>query len=134
MAEPVLIGRGTTTETNLGFAPHGAGRTTSRTAHKRALGDQSDQDVSAKETAGIDARFFSGNIDVNEPPSAYKNAQTVGEQMESFGLCDAVDQIMPYGCIMAEDWERDAPWRQKRKAGKPGKRGSSGEERASSGK
>ena len=34
--------------------------------------------------------------------------------MGAFGLGDTVDEIIPYGCIMAGDWERDAPWRKKR--------------------
>lgn len=68
------------------------------------------------ETAHIDARFFSGNIDTSELPSAYKPAATVRGQMSKFGLTDVVDEIMPFGCIMAGDWERDAPWRLKAKA------------------
>ncbi|MCS3795148.1 hypothetical protein GGD38_000486 [Chitinophagaceae bacterium OAS944] len=26
---------------------------------------------------------------------------------------ETVPEIMPYGCIMAGDWENDAPWRKK---------------------
>lgn len=37
MSEPVLIVKGNTTETNLGFAPHGAGRNGSRTKHKKIM-------------------------------------------------------------------------------------------------
>ncbi|MEL7543475.1 MAG: RtcB family protein [Pseudomonadota bacterium] len=116
MAEPVLIVRGETTSTNLGFAPHGAGRNYSRGAHKRMQGDRTDQQVFDEETAGIDARFWSRNIDTSELPSAYKNAATVRAQMDEFKLAEVVDQIMPYGCIMAGDWERDAPWRTRGKA------------------
>ena len=115
MAEPVLLIRGVETATNLGFAPHGAGRNYSRSAHKRGLGLHDEAEVFARETAGIDARFFSGHIDVSELPSAYKPAATVRAQMARFGLAEVVDEITPYGCIMAGDWERDAPWR-KRKA------------------
>ncbi|OYW59620.1 MAG: RNA-splicing ligase RtcB [Rhodobacterales bacterium 12-65-15] len=113
MAEPVLLIRGTTTDRNLGFAPHGAGRNLSRTAHKRGLGTYSEAEVFARETAGLDARFWSGNIDVSELPSAYKPAATVRGQMARFGLAEVVDEIHPYGSIMAGDWERDAPWRNK---------------------
>jgi tRNA-splicing ligase RtcB len=113
MAEPVLLIRGTTTDRNLGFAPHGAGRNLSRTAHKRRLGTYSEAEVFERETVGIDARFWSGNIDVSELPSAYKPAATVRVQMARFGLAEVVDQIHPYGCIMAGDWERDTPWRNK---------------------
>ncbi|MGB0508286.1 MAG: RtcB family protein, partial [Pikeienuella sp.] len=107
MTEPVLIIRG---EGELGFAPHGAGRNFSRSAHKRAMAGRSDEEIFAAETAGVDARFFSGNIDISELPSAYKPAGTVRDQMARFGLAEVVDEIEPFGCIMAGDWERDAPW------------------------
>ncbi len=111
MAEPVLLIKGTPNARNLGFAPHGAGRNLSRSAHKRGLGEHVDAEVFARETAGIDARFWSGHIDVSELPSAYKPAATVRSQMGQFDLAEVVDEIHPYGCIMAGDWERDAPWR-----------------------
>ena len=116
MAEPVLLIRGGVTERNLGFAPHGAGRNMSRTAHKRSLGDHSEEAVFARETAGLDVRFYSGNVDVSELPSSYKPAATVRRQMSQFGLADMVDEITPYGSIMAGDWERDAPWRKRAEA------------------
>ena len=101
MAEPILIVRGETTETNLGFAPHGAGRNMSRTAHIKTKADKTVREVFDEETAGLDVRFFTGSIDVSELPSAYKNADAVQRQMEEFGLGEVVDRIMPYGCIMA---------------------------------
>lgn len=64
----------------------------------------------------LDARFFSGNIDVSELPSACKPAATVRAQMAAFDLAEVVDEIRPYGSIMAGDWERDAPWRKKAQA------------------
>ena len=115
MAEPVLIVRGERTATNLGFAPHGAGRNMSRTKHKRALGDRADADVVAAETAGLDVRFWCGNPDVSELPSAYKRAESVQTDMRAFGLADVVDRVLPYGSIMAGDWERDAPWKRRRR-------------------
>jgi RNA-splicing ligase RtcB len=116
MREPVLVVRGETSETNLGFAPHGAGRNVSRSQHIRSLGHKTHQEVFAEETQGLDVRFYSGNIDISELPSAYKNAQTVQAQMQEFGLGEVLDRILPYGCIMAGDWEKDAPWRKKRQA------------------
>ena len=113
MSEPILIVRGETTANNLGFAPHGAGRNTSRTAHIRSKADKTIEQVFKEETAGLDVRFFSGNVDISELPSAYKNAQNVKDQMEKFGLGEVVDEIMPYGSIMAGDWQKDAPWRHK---------------------
>lgn len=114
MRAPVLIVKGPTTATNLGFAPHGAGRNISRTRHKKSLAHQSIREVFRQETNGIDVRFFSNHIDISELPSAYKNADIVKRQMQTFGLGEVIDQIQPYGCIMAGDWEADAPWRKKR--------------------
>ncbi|OON68508.1 RtcB family protein [Hymenobacter sp. CRA2] len=114
MREPVLVVRGQTTETNLGFAPHGAGRNISRSAHKRLQAHKTIEQLFAEETAGLDVRFFSNHIDISELPSAYKDARAVKAQMQHFGLGEVVDEILPYGCIMAGDWEIDAPWRQKR--------------------
>jgi RNA-splicing ligase RtcB len=111
MAEPILIVRGETTPANLGFAPHGAGRNRSRSAHRRSKSGQSNAEVFAQETAGLDVRFYSGHIDITELPSAYKDAATVQRQMQEFGLGEVVEQILPYGCIMAGDWKRSAPWR-----------------------
>ena len=116
MAQPVLLVRGRAHAGNLGFAPHGAGRNFSRSAHKRAMAGRSDAEIFAEETAGIDARFYSGHIDISELPSAYKPAATVQAQMKRYDLADVVDRIAPFGCIMAGDWERDAPWRKKAEA------------------
>ncbi len=115
MAEPILVVRGETSPTNLGFAPHGAGRNTSRSAHKRRLAGKPDEQIFREETAGLDVRFYSGHVDISELPSAYKNAEAVQRQMEEFGLGTVVDRILPYGCIMAGDWKKDAPWRKHRR-------------------
>ncbi len=115
MAEPVLIVEGGTTANNLGFAPHGAGRNWSRTQHKRNKEGMTKEAVFATETEGLDVRFFSNEIDVSELPSAYKSAAAVRAQMEKFGLGTVVDEVMPYGCIMAGDFQNDPPWKRKRK-------------------
>lgn len=115
MREPVLIVEGDTTASNLGFAPHGAGRNTSRTQHRRGLEGYDDFSVFKEETKGLDVRFFMDEIDVSELPSAYKNAVTVRAQMEEFDLGRVADEIIPYGCIMAGDWQKNAPWRKKRR-------------------
>lgn len=116
MAEPVLIVRGKNAPHGLGFSPHGAGRNFSRTQHKRMQAGRTDAEIFAAETAGIDARFFMGMTDISELPSAYKNAAAVRRQIEGFGLAEIVDEVIPYGCIMAGDWEASAPWRRKREA------------------
>ncbi|MFT5819869.1 MAG: tRNA-splicing ligase RtcB [Crocinitomix sp.] len=115
MAEPVLIVEGKTTQSNLGFAPHGAGRNMSRTAHKKTKGDTPVDEVFAEETKGLDVRFFSNEIDITELPSAYKNAASVRSQMGEFGLGEVIDEVMPYGSIMAGDWHKNAPWKVKRR-------------------
>ncbi len=115
MSEPVLIVKGATTENNLGFAPHGAGRNISRNRHKKNNAHRTFNEIFHEETKGLDVRFFSGHIDISELPTAYKNAQMVKNQMKEFGLGEIVDEILPFGCIMAGDWEKDAPWRKKKK-------------------
>lgn len=107
MSEPILIVKGNTTENNLGFAPHGAGRNMSRGQHKRNNANKTIEQIFHEETKGLDIRFFSGNIDISELPSAYKNANTVKRQMKEFGLGEVVDEIHPYGCIMNGDEKRD---------------------------
>ncbi|WP_410529726.1 RtcB family protein [Tenacibaculum sp. E3R01] len=114
MSEPVLIVEGKTTKSNLGFAPHGAGRNVSRTQHRKSkIGTY--EEIFKEETKGIDARFFSNEIDITELPSAYKNAESVRNQMEEFGLGEVIDEVVPYGGIMAGDWQKNAPWKNKRR-------------------
>lgn len=114
MSEPVLIVEGETTKNNLGFAPHGAGRNVSRTQHRKSKSGTF-QEIFEEETKGLDVRFFSNEIDITELPSAYKNAETVRNQMEEFGLGTVIDEVMPYGCIMAGDWQNNAPWKKRNK-------------------
>lgn len=114
MAEPVLIVQGTTNDRNLGFAPHGAGRNFSRSQHKKSFGEKSIDEIFEEETKGLDIRFFSKEIDISELPSAYKNAQNVRNQMKEFGLGEVIDEVLPYGCIMAGDWKKNAPWKKKK--------------------
>jgi len=115
MAEPILIVEGESTATNLGFAPHGAGRNRSRTSHRKSKGDTPIAEIFAAETKGLDVRFFSNEIDITELPSAYKNADSVRNQMAEFGLGNVIDEVMPYGSIMAGDWQKNAPWKNKRR-------------------
>ncbi|WP_439130230.1 RtcB family protein [Polaribacter sp.] len=117
MAEPVLIVEGNTTENNLGFAPHGAGRNVSRTQHRKSK-TGTNEEIFATETKGLDIRFFSNEIDITELPTAYKNAATVRNQMDEFGLGEVIDEVLPFGCIMAGNWQKNAPWRNKRRQDK----------------
>jgi RNA-splicing ligase RtcB len=118
MSQPVLIVRGDTTENNLGFAPHGAGRNISRSEHKRNKVDKTIEAIFLEETEGLDIRFFSKNVDISELPSAYKDAELVKRQIQEFGLGEVIDEILPYGCIMSGDWKLDEPHR-KNKSKKP---------------
>lgn len=101
MAQPILITRGSDNPNGLGFLPHGAGRNWSRNEHRRRLGDVSPEEQLAKETAGLDIRFYSGTPDVTELPSSYKDADSVVAQIKKFELAEIVDYIDPHGCIMA---------------------------------
>lgn len=116
MAQPILVVKGKTTETNLGFSPHGAGRNYSRGQHKRNNSNKTVEDIFNEETKGLDIRFFSNKIDISELPSAYKNADSVKKQIKQFGLGEIVDEILPYGCIMAGHQEEF--WRKKKDAKK----------------
>ena len=114
MGHPILFVKGGRHSENLGFAPHGAGRNFSRTEHRKRMEGETEAAIVARETDGLDVRFWCGRPDITELPSAYKNAESVQKQMSRFNLAEVVDRIMPYGCIMAGDWEADAPWRKKR--------------------
>ena len=102
MKEPVLIVKGNITEENLGFAPHGAGRNMSRAQFKQFI----ESDLK-KSIEGLDIRFYTGTADYSEYPAAYKNAQAVREQIEHFKMGIVVDEIIPYGCIMAGESKKD---------------------------
>lgn len=109
MAEPILIASGRNARNGLGFAPHGAGRNMSRTRFKQML-ESSGTFWNPHRVAGlpdhIDARWYSGTPDVSEMPGGYKNAASVRRQIAQYGLADVVDEVLPYGCIMAGeiDW------------------------------
>lgn len=104
MAEPVLVTRGADAPNGLGFLPHGAGRNMSRTRYLRETTEH-------PLPAGIDVRFYSGTADLSELPGAYKNAASVRAQIGEYGLADIVDEVLPYGTIMAGElpkfWLKD---------------------------
>lgn len=79
-------------------------------------GNKANEEIFAQETRGIGARSFSGVTDISELPSAYKNAAAVRAQIEHYGRAEIVDEVLPYGCIMADHWQANAPWRRKRNA------------------
>lgn len=118
MAAPILIVKGSDKAHNLGFAPHGAGRNFSRSQHKRSWNHLTKEALFEQETNALDVRFYANEIDISELPSAYKDAATVRAQIEQFELCEVIEEIQPYGCIMAGDWEKNAPWKRKKRAAK----------------
>lgn len=110
MSEPILITRHSDHKGALGFAPHGAGRNMGRRAFLRDNTGVEDE-LAELRGRGLDIRSYCGTPDHSELPSAYKNAAAVRAQIEKFGLAEIVDEVIPYGSIMAGDWEKDAPWR-----------------------
>jgi RNA-splicing ligase RtcB len=114
MAEPVLFVTGQRNATNRGFAPHGAGRNMSRTRHKKRMAERSNDVIFKEETADLDVRFYSGNTDISELPSAYKSADSVVRDMQAYNLADVVDRVLPFGSIMAGDWQNGISWKELR--------------------
>lgn len=117
MAAPILVTLGRDNGEYLSFAPHGAGRNRSRTALKRAyLGrnnfndEEKINEIVDQNTKGLDIRWYHGKADLSESPVAYKPAEQVKAQIQSFGLADVVAEIFPLGCIMAGD-SGPQPWR-----------------------
>lgn len=103
----------------LEFAPHGAGRNMSRSAHYRKLCAEYEVDtldeklikhIFDTETKGIDARFWNGTPDLSELPSAYKDADKVRSEIKAYNLAKVWDVIEPQGSIMAgngrDDWKK----------------------------
>lgn len=116
MAEPVLVARHRDRREALGFAPHGAGRNASRTAFLKAHAGLTADDLVARYAPGIEVRSYCGTLDASELPGAYKNAASVRAQIAKYDLAEIVDEIRPYGSIMAGDWQWHAPWRGNRRA------------------
>lgn len=77
------------------FAPHGAGRNMSRTEFLKYGPPPSDV------LGSLDARFYSGKPDYSEYPSAYKDPEFVKQQIEKYKLAEIVDEVIPFGSIMA---------------------------------
>lgn len=97
MAEPILIVK-PAYESISGFCPHGAGRNMGRTEFERR---GNTVEKLQKEIAHLDVRFYSGIPDASEFPSAYKNAEQVKRVLTQHRMCEIVEEIIPYGSIMA---------------------------------
>jgi RNA-splicing ligase RtcB len=112
MGEPILIASGLNAPNGLGFAPHGAGRNFSRTQHKAQVDEKIAGGMKYGEATGlsdnIDVRWFSGTPDVSEMPFGYKPASSIRRQIATYNLTRIVDEVLPYGCIMAGEFD----WRE----------------------
>ena len=115
MAEPVLVTRHRDRKESLGFAPHGAGRNMSRSAFLRAHIDVSSEELRRTYAPNVDLRSFCGTLDVSELPGAYKNAASVRAQIAKYNLAEVVDEVRPYGCIMAGEQTGEPPWLRKKR-------------------
>lgn len=108
MGAPILLVERdeNTNPAGLGFAPHGAGRNYSRTEHIRRLSRTPEEQLEV-ETEGLDVRFWTGNPDLSELPSAYKSDAMIRREIDWSRLATIVDHIDPYGSLMAGNWQRD---------------------------
>lgn len=119
MASPILLTVGRDNDKFLSFSPHGAGRNVSRTEtlapYKQKDGEYDEKAIEkevAKQTKGIDVRWYTGRMDLSETPLGYKSAAQIKEQIVEFGLAKIIAEIQPLGCIMAGHIVQ--PWREKR--------------------
>lgn len=85
---------------------YGAGRNLSRTEHKKTFSETPVQEIFDAETKGLEVRFYKNKIDITELPSAYKDAASVRAQMSEFGFGKVIDEVIPYGSIMAGDLQK----------------------------
>lgn len=107
MSKPIYVVEHADNADALGFAPHGAGRNMSRTSFLNRIPEENRGDHYALDTEGIDARWFSGNPDLSECQSAYKDADLIVGAIEEHKLARIFLKINPYGCIMAGDIQKD---------------------------
>lgn len=74
--------------------------------------DKTALQIMKEEVSHIDARFYSGDPDMSELPSAYKNAEEVQKQIASYKLANVVDRVLPLGSMMAGNQHK--PWLDKK--------------------
>ncbi|WP_069807427.1 RtcB family protein [Vulcanisaeta thermophila] len=96
-ASYVLIGLPTSFQVTFGTAPHGAGRTLSRSAAVRMLPPNKVR--GALESRGIIVRSAESEIISEEAPEAYKNVDKVAEVAEATGMAKRVSRHVPIGVV-----------------------------------
>jgi len=104
MSAPILLVKGH--EDGVGFAPHGAGRSMSRTEFKRELSSRVFDEASLykyveEHTEGLEVIWYKGKPDVSELGTAYKDDGKIVDAIQKGNLGRIVGQIKPLGCIMA---------------------------------
>jgi len=93
----VLVGSDRAMRETFGSAAHGAGRTLSRTAARRAGGDR---DVAAElERRGVVVAARSRKTLAEEMPEAYKDAALVVEALRLAGIARPVARLRPIGVV-----------------------------------
>ncbi len=96
-ASYVLIGLPTSFQVTFGTAPHGAGRTLSRSAAVRMLPPNKVR--STLESRGIIVRSAESEIISEEAPEAYKNVDKVAEVAEATGMAKRISRHVPIGVV-----------------------------------
>jgi len=96
-ASYVLIGVPTSFQVTFGTAPHGAGRTLSRSAAVRMLPPNKVR--STLENRGIIVRSAESEIISEEAPEAYKNVDKVAEVAEVTGMAKRISRHIPIGVV-----------------------------------
>lgn len=93
----VLLGNKKSSDLSFGSTAHGAGRTMSRSAAKRA--HSVDEVRSSLETKGIYVKSLTKNGLVEEAPDAYKDVDAVVDVSHSLGIATKVARLVPLGVI-----------------------------------
>ncbi len=96
-ASYVLVGLPTSFQVTFGTAPHGAGRTLSRSAAVRMLPPNKVR--SSLEGRGIIVRSAESEIISEEAPEAYKNVDKVAEVAEATGMAKRISRHVPIGVV-----------------------------------
>ena len=123
MREPILITRGLDADNGLGFAPHGAGRNFSRTAFMQELRQRQQGRHRRRADARASTHASSAATRISRScPAPTRTPTACGRRSPSMGSPTWSTTIEPVGCIMAGDWQHDAPWRNKKKKAKMDRR------------
>jgi tRNA-splicing ligase RtcB len=93
----ILLGNSKSLDLSFGSTAHGAGRTMSRSAAKRAYTPQAVK--SGLESKGIYLRALTTEGMVEETPDAYKDVDAVANVSHALGIATKVVRLVPVGVI-----------------------------------